>query len=47
VARATTRSSSSLARHRAVYAAVGDMIPAEIHALSIRALTPEEWRAQA
>jgi BolA protein len=33
-----------VARHRAVYAAVGDMIPAEVHALSIRSLTPEEWR---
>ncbi len=29
-------------RHRAVYLAVEDMMPAEIHALSIRALTPEE-----
>ena len=33
-----------VARHRAVYAAVGDMIPTEVHALSIRGLTPEEWR---
>jgi len=33
-----------LARHRVVYAAVGDMIPTEVHALSIRSLTPEEWR---
>jgi BolA protein len=33
-----------LERHRAVYAAVGDMIPAQIHALSLRAFTPEEWR---
>jgi BolA protein len=32
-----------IVRHRAVYAAVGDMIPAEVHALSIRSLTPEEW----
>ncbi|MGH8119994.1 MAG: BolA family protein [Gammaproteobacteria bacterium] len=29
-------------RHRLVYQAVGDMMPAEIHALSIRALTPGE-----
>jgi BolA protein len=35
-----------LARHRAVYAAVGDLIPREIHALSIRRLTPEEWRRE-
>ena len=33
-----------VARHRAVYAAVGDMIPSEVHALSIRSFTPEEWR---
>jgi len=33
-----------IARHRAVYAAVGDMIPHEVHALSIRSLTPEEFR---
>jgi len=33
-----------IARHRAVYDAVGDMIPHEIHALSIRSFTPEEWR---
>lgn len=29
-------------RHRMVYQAVGDMMPAEIHALSITAITPEE-----
>lgn len=29
-------------RHRAVYMAVEDMMPAEIHALSIRALAPGE-----
>jgi BolA protein len=33
-----------VARHRVVYAAVGDMMPHEVHALSIRSLTPEEWR---
>jgi BolA protein len=33
-----------VARHRAVYAVVGDMIPNEVHALSIRSFTPEEWR---
>lgn len=31
-----------LARHRLVYQAVNDLIPSVIHALSIRALTPEE-----
>lgn len=29
-------------RHRMVYMALNDMMPAEIHALSISALTPEE-----
>lgn len=29
-------------RHRAVYLAVNDMMPSEIHALSIKALTPDE-----
>ena len=29
-------------RHRLVYQAVGDMMPAEIHALGIRALAPGE-----
>lgn len=31
-----------LARHRMVYRALADMMPAEIHALSIRAYSPEE-----
>ena len=33
-------------RHRMVYAAVSDLMPAEIHALSITALTPEEQQSQ-
>jgi len=33
---------SPLARHRAVYAALGEMMDTDIHALSIRAGTPEE-----
>lgn len=33
---------SSIQRHRMVYAAVAELMPAEIHALSIQALTPEE-----
>jgi len=33
-------------RQRAIYAALGDMIPGEIHALSARAVTPEEWQAK-
>lgn len=31
-------------RHRAVYDAVGDMIPTQVHALVVRAYTPEEWQ---
>ncbi len=31
-----------LARHRAVYAALGDMMTTDIHALSIQARTPGE-----
>lgn len=31
-----------LARHRAVYAAVGDLMTTDIHALAIRARTPAE-----
>lgn len=30
------------ARHRLVYAALGDMLQTDIHALSIQALTPDE-----
>ena len=33
-----------LARHRLVYAALGDMMQTDIHALQIRARTPEEDR---
>lgn len=33
---------SQLARHRAVYAAVGDMMDTDIHALAIVATAPEE-----
>lgn len=36
------RSLSTLARHRLVYAALGELMQREIHALSITALTPEE-----
>ena len=33
-----------LARHQLVYACLGSLVGNEIHALSITALTPEEWR---
>jgi acid stress-induced BolA-like protein IbaG/YrbA len=35
----------ALARHQQVYATLGSLVGADIHALSIRAYTPEEWRA--
>ncbi|MBB5190339.1 BolA protein [Silvimonas terrae] len=31
-----------VARHRKVYALVADLMPARVHALSIKALTPDE-----
>ncbi len=33
---------AALARHRAIYAALGDMMIDDIHALSIQASTPDE-----
>ncbi len=33
-------------RHQRVYAALGDRMREEIHALSMRTLTPEEWDAR-
>ena len=36
------RDHSTLERHRMVYLAVDDLMPAEIHALSIKAYSPEE-----
>jgi acid stress-induced BolA-like protein IbaG/YrbA len=38
------RGMTRLARHRLVYAALGDRMRAEIHALSMQTLTPEEQR---
>jgi len=32
-----------LARHQQVYATLGTLVGTDIHALSIRAYTPEEW----
>lgn len=34
-----------IARHQLVYAALGDRMKAEIHALSMRTLTPDEYKA--
>ncbi len=36
-----------VARHQMVYAALGDRMREEIHALSMKTLTPTEWAAQA
>ena len=33
-----------VARHQLVYKALGDRMKAEIHALSMKTLTPEEWQ---
>lgn len=33
---------SPIARHRAIYAAVGELMATDIHALAIRARTPDE-----
>jgi len=33
-----------IARHQIVYGALGDRMKAEIHALSMKTLTPAEWR---
>jgi acid stress-induced BolA-like protein IbaG/YrbA len=35
-----------LARHQLVYKTLGSLVGNEIHALSITALTPKEWREQ-
>jgi acid stress-induced BolA-like protein IbaG/YrbA len=32
-------------RHQRVYAALGDRMRAQIHALSMKTLTPAEWHA--
>ena len=36
-----------IARHQLVYAALGDRMKAQIHALSMKTLTPEEWQRSA
>jgi acid stress-induced BolA-like protein IbaG/YrbA len=37
---------SRVQRHQLVYGALGDRMRAEIHALSMRTLTPQEWQAE-
>lgn len=36
----------AIARHQMVYKTLGSLVGNEIHALSITALTPEEWQQQ-
>ena len=40
------RGRSSLERHRAVYAALGDLMRKGIHALALSTLDPDEWRGR-
>jgi acid stress-induced BolA-like protein IbaG/YrbA len=37
---------SRVQRHQRVYAALGDRMRAQIHALSMKTFTPAEWRQQ-
>ena len=38
--------SSRIARHQRVYRALGDRMREQIHALSMKTLTPAEWASQ-
>ena len=40
------RGLSRIARQRRVFAALGDVVGSEIHALAMKTLTPEEWAAR-
>jgi acid stress-induced BolA-like protein IbaG/YrbA len=42
----TFAGASRVRRHQLVYAALGDRMKEEIHALSMKTLTPEEWAAE-
>ncbi|HUQ29777.1 MAG TPA: BolA family protein [Usitatibacter sp.] len=46
VVSATFAGASRVRRHQLVYAALGDRMKEEIHALSMKTLTPEEWAAR-
>ena len=39
------RGKAKVRQHQLVYAALGDKMREDIHALSMKTLTPEEWRA--
>ena len=40
------RGKRKVQQHQLVYAALGDRMREEIHALSMKTLTPEEWQSQ-
>jgi acid stress-induced BolA-like protein IbaG/YrbA len=40
------RDKPKVRQHQLVYAALGDRMRADIHALSMKTLTPEEWKGQ-
>ena len=42
----TFAGASRVRRHQLVYAALGDRMKEEIHALSMQTFTPEEWAAR-
>lgn len=42
---AAFRGKSKVQQHQMVYRALGDRMRADIHALSMRTFTPEEWNA--
>jgi acid stress-induced BolA-like protein IbaG/YrbA len=43
VVSAQFRGKSRVARHQLVYGALGERMGADVHALSMRTLAPEEW----
>ena len=46
VVSAAFRGKSRVQQHQLVYAALGERMQAEIHALSLKTFTPEEWEAR-
>ena len=43
---AAFRGKSRVQQHQLVYSALGERMRADIHALSMKTLTPEDWAAQ-
>jgi len=41
------RGKNRVQQHQVVYRALGDRMKAEIHALSMQTLTPEQWKERA